>query len=35
MPADANLDTFYDLTPSWVGVRFTAKDGSEIGYLRA
>ncbi len=32
---DANLDTFYDLTPAWVGLRFTAKDGSEIRYLRA
>ncbi len=32
---DANLDTFYDLTPSWVGLRFTGKDGSEIRYVRA
>ncbi len=32
---DADLDTYYDLTPSWVGLRFTAKDGSEIRYLRA
>ena len=32
---DADLDTFYDLTPSWVGLRFTAKDGSEIRYFRA
>ena len=32
---DANLDTFYDRTPSWVGLRFAAKDGSEIRYLRA
>lgn len=32
---DANLDTFYDRSPSWVGLRFTAKDGSEIRYLRA
>ena len=31
---DANLDTYYDLTPSWVGLRFRAKDGSEIRYLR-
>jgi hypothetical protein len=32
---DADLDNFYDLTPSWVGLRFTAKDGSDIRYLRA
>jgi hypothetical protein len=32
---DANLDTFYDLTPCWVGLRFTGKDGSAIRYLRA
>lgn len=31
---DADLDTFYDATPSWVGLRFTAHDGSEIRYLR-
>jgi hypothetical protein len=35
MRGDANLDTFYDLTPSWVGLRFSAKDGSEVRYLRA
>jgi hypothetical protein len=35
MRGDATLDTFYDLTPSWVGLKFTAKDGSEIRYLRA
>lgn len=35
MRGDADLDTFYDLTPSWVGLRFTAKDGSEIRYFRA
>lgn len=32
---DADLDTFYDLTPRWVGLRFAAKDGSEIRYFRA
>lgn len=32
---DADLDTFYDLTPSWVGLSFTAKDGSEVRYFRA
>ena len=32
---DANLDTFYDVTPCWVGLRFTGKDGSEIRYVRA
>ncbi len=31
---DADLDTFYDPTPSWAGLRFTARDGSEIVYLR-
>jgi hypothetical protein len=31
---DANLDTYYDLTPSWLGLRFNAKDGSEIRYLK-
>ncbi|MGD0107159.1 MAG: DUF6134 family protein [Rhodopila sp.] len=34
MRGDADLDTFYDLTPAWVGLRFTSKDGSEIRYLR-
>lgn len=32
---DAELDTFYDLAPSWVGLRFTARDGSEVRYVRA
>jgi hypothetical protein len=32
MRGDADLDTF--LTPSWVGLRFTGKDGSEIRYVR-
>jgi len=32
---DANLDTFYDLTPSWVALRFSSKDGTEVRYLRA
>lgn len=31
---DADLDTFYDSTPSWLGLRFTAHDGSEIRYVR-
>jgi hypothetical protein len=35
MRGDADLDTFYDQTPCWVGLRFTAKDGSEIRYLKA
>jgi len=35
MRGDADLDTFYDVTPSWVGLRFTGKDGSEIRYVRA
>jgi hypothetical protein len=34
LSGDANLDTFYDTTPSWVGLRFTAHDGSEVTYLR-
>ena len=33
MRGDANFDTFYDLTPSWIGLRFSAKDGSEVRYL--
>ena len=31
---DVNLDTFYDLSGNWAGLRFVAKDGSEIRYLR-
>jgi hypothetical protein len=31
---DLNLDTFYDLTGNWAGLRLTARDGSEIRYLR-
>ena len=27
---DANLDTWYDAAPSWVGLRFTAREGSEV-----
>jgi hypothetical protein len=27
---DANLDTWYDDTPTWVGLRFVAHEGSEI-----
>ena len=32
---DVNLDTFYDLGAVWAGLKSTAKDGSEIRYLRA
>ena len=32
---DITLDTFYDLTANWVGLRHIARDGSEIKYLRA
>ena len=32
---EVNLDTCYDVTPTWVGLRFTAKDGSQIRYLPA
>jgi hypothetical protein len=32
---DVDLDTYYDLTPSWAGLRFVAKDGSAIRYLKA
>ena len=35
LSGDADLDTFYDDTPGWAGLRFTAHDGSEIRYLRA
>lgn len=35
MRGDADLDTFYDATPGWVGLRFNAKDGSEVRYFRA
>lgn len=31
---DADLDTFYDAEPAWVGLRFHAKDGSEVLYRR-
>lgn len=31
---DADLDTFYDATPAWVGLVFKAKDGTDIRYLR-
>ena len=31
---DADLDTYYDLKPNWVGLRFIARDGSEIRYVR-
>ncbi len=31
---DADLDTWYDSTPAWVGLRFTAKDGSVVEYRR-
>jgi hypothetical protein len=29
---DADLDTWYDVTPSWVGLRFDGRDGTEIRY---
>ncbi len=32
---DADLDTWYDATPTWVGLRFTAKDGSVVEYRRS
>jgi hypothetical protein len=31
---DANLDTWYDASPSWVALRFIAHEGSEIRYER-
>lgn len=31
---DANLVTFYDSSPTWEGLRFAAKDGSEVSYRR-
>jgi len=27
---DANIDTWYDDTPTWVGLRFTSHEGAEI-----
>jgi hypothetical protein len=32
---DVRLDTWYDPTPEWVGLRFTAHDGSVVVYERA
>jgi hypothetical protein len=31
---DANIDTWYDDTPTWAALRFTAHEGSEIIYER-
>lgn len=31
---DVELDTWYDATPAWVGLRFVAPDGSRIWYER-
>lgn len=31
---DANIDTWYDASPSWVALRFIAHEGSEIRYER-
>jgi len=31
---DVDMDTWYDSFPSWVGLRFTGKDGDEIRYER-
>jgi hypothetical protein len=31
---DANIDTWYDSTPSWAALRFTSHEGSEITYKR-
>jgi len=30
-----DLETWYDTTPSWVGLRFSARDGSSIHYEQA
>lgn len=32
---DVQLDTFYDAHPTWAGLSFKGKDGSEIRYERA
>lgn len=32
---DADLDTWYDSVPGWVGLRFNGKDGAEIRYQLA
>lgn len=29
---DADLDTWYDTSPRWVGLRFTGKDGTEVRF---
>ena len=31
---DIELETWYDLSDTWAGLRFTAKDGSEVSYRR-
>jgi len=31
---DVELDTWYDSSPSWFGLRFIGKDGNEIRYER-
>lgn len=31
---DADFDTYYDATPSWVGLSFNAKDGTAVRYER-
>jgi hypothetical protein len=31
---DADLETYYDAAPAWVGLRFHAKDGSDVIYRR-
>ena len=32
---DADLDTWYDASPRWVGLRFNGRDGTEIRYEQA
>jgi Family of unknown function (DUF6134) len=34
MRGDADLDTWYDAAPCWVGLLFTGKDGTEVRYVR-
>lgn len=31
---EIEFDTWYDTTPSWVALRFKARDGSEVRYQR-
>lgn len=34
LSADISFDTYYEITPTWAGLRFKGDDGSEIVYRR-